>query len=106
MTYTTDRSKDGKKSLRFRTSLRDEEHYKKNRTEWGSFGGTQGGYDLSQGSWRTAMVTISLMNNLENLQERKDVTELADRIRNEIARGLEWLLKTRFGDGYLILIFL
>jgi hypothetical protein len=43
MTYTTDRSKDGKKSLRFRTSLRDEEHYKKNRTEWGSFGGTQGG---------------------------------------------------------------
>src|SRR3989339_107406 len=43
MSYTNDRSKDGKKSLRFSTSLRDEEHYKKNRTEWGSFGGTQGG---------------------------------------------------------------
>jgi len=43
MSYSSERSKDGKKSLRFRTSLRDEEHYKKNRTEWGSFGGTQGG---------------------------------------------------------------
>ena len=43
MSYTNERSKDGKKSLRFRTSLRDEEHYKKNRTEWGSFAGTQGG---------------------------------------------------------------
>ena len=43
MSYTKDRSKDGSQSLRFRTSLRDEEHYRKNRTEWGSFGGTQGG---------------------------------------------------------------
>jgi hypothetical protein len=41
-----------------------------------------------------------MMNNLENLQLRSDVTELADRIRNEIAWGMEWLLKTRFGDGY------
>lgn len=48
MSYTNERSKDGKRSLRFRTSLRDEEHYRKNRSEW----------------------------------------------------GLEWLLKTRFGDDY------
>jgi hypothetical protein len=41
-----------------------------------------------------------MMNNLEYLEERQDVTELADRIRTEIAWGLEWLLKTRFGDGY------
>lgn len=43
MTYTTERSKDGKRSLRFRTSLRDEDHYRKNRTAWNSFSGTQGG---------------------------------------------------------------
>jgi hypothetical protein len=43
MNYTTKRSKDGEKSLRFTTPLRDEEHYKRNRTEWGSFGGGQGG---------------------------------------------------------------
>ena len=43
LSYTKDRARDGSQSLRFRTSLRDEEHYRKNRTEWGSFGGTQGG---------------------------------------------------------------
>jgi hypothetical protein len=43
MNYTEDRSRDGKKSLRFRTSLRDEEHYSKNRSEWNSFIGGQGG---------------------------------------------------------------
>jgi hypothetical protein len=63
-------------------------------------GGWHDAGDLSQGSWRTAMATLAMMNNLENLQKRNDVTELADRIRNEIAWGLEWLLKTRFGDGY------
>jgi len=63
-------------------------------------GGWHDAGDLSQGSWRTAMATLAMMNNLENLQDRNDVTELADRIRSEIAWGLEWLLKTRFGDGY------
>lgn len=36
MSYTKERARDGSQSLRFRTSLRDEEHYRKNRTEWGS----------------------------------------------------------------------
>ena len=63
-------------------------------------GGWHDAGDLSQGSWRTAMATLAMMNNLENLQGRNDVTELTDRIRDEIAWGLEWLLKTRFGDGY------
>jgi hypothetical protein len=43
MSYSKDRAMDGIQSLRLRTSLRDEEHYRKNRTEWGSFGGLQGG---------------------------------------------------------------
>lgn len=77
--------------------------------DWQGFRGdvtkaVNGGYhdagDLSQGSFRTAMATLVMLNNLEVLQERKGAGELADRIRSEIAWGLEWLLKTRFGDGY------
>jgi len=63
-------------------------------------GGWHDAGDLSQGSWRTAMSVLAMMNNLEYLQERKDVPELADRIRSEIAWGVDWLLKTRFGNGY------
>ena len=63
-------------------------------------GGWHDAGDLSQGSWRTAMSALAMMNNLEYIQERTDMTELANRIRDEIAWGLEWLLKTRFGDGY------
>lgn len=63
-------------------------------------GGWHDAGDLSQGSWRTAMSALAMMNNLEFFQERADLTELADRIRDEIAWGLEYLLKTRFGDGY------
>ena len=63
-------------------------------------GGWHDAGDLSQGSFRTAMSTLAMMNNLEYILERSDLNELADRIRDEIAWGLEWLLKTRFGDGY------
>ncbi|MCJ7449350.1 MAG: glycoside hydrolase family 9 protein [Bacteroidales bacterium] len=63
-------------------------------------GGWHDAGDLSQGYWRTAMATFAMMRNLEILEERKDVSEVAERIRSEIAWGLEWLLKTRFGDGF------
>jgi hypothetical protein len=43
MNYTDERSRDGKQSIRFRTSLRDEEYYRNNRSEWDSFNGRQGG---------------------------------------------------------------
>ena len=43
MNYTEERAKDGKRSLRFSTSLRDEEHYRNNRSKWGSFEAGQGG---------------------------------------------------------------
>ena len=43
MEYTTERAKDGKRSLRFRTQMRDEDYYREHRTPWNSFGGGQGG---------------------------------------------------------------
>ena len=63
-------------------------------------GGWHDAGDLSQGSWRTAMSTYAMMLNLEELEKNGDQPELAERIRDEIAWGLAWLLKTRFGDGY------
>lgn len=65
-----------------------------------------GGYhdagDLSQGIWRTAMATFVMMRNLEVLTQRKDAGEMTAQLRSEIEWGLQYLLKTRFGDGYHI----
>lgn len=43
--FTADRAIDGKHSLRYQTAMRDTAHLMRpeNRTEWGSFGGQQGG---------------------------------------------------------------
>ncbi len=63
-------------------------------------GGWHDAGDLSQGSWRTSMAVYAMMANLEALEARGGAPELADRIRAEIAWGLDWLLKTRFGNGF------
>ncbi len=63
-------------------------------------GGWHDAGDLSQGSWRTSMAVLAMMSNLENLENNRDESELASRLRSEIEWGLDWLLKTRFGDGY------
>ncbi|HLF33193.1 MAG TPA: glycoside hydrolase family 9 protein, partial [Cyclobacteriaceae bacterium] len=77
--------------------------------DWQGFVGDQkliinGGWhdagDLSQGSFRTAMSTLSMLNNLEVLQADSGNEALTEKIRSELAWGLEWLLKTRFGNGY------
>ena len=65
-------------------------------------GGWHDAGDLSQGSWRTAMAVYSMIANFENLQNREETRELGDRLHSELKWGLEWLLKTRFGDGYHI----
>ena len=79
--------------------------------DWQGFrGGTKkvinGGWhdagDLSQGIWRSAMAMYAMMRNLDVLQDRKDAAEVTERMRSEVAWGLEYLLKTRFGDGYHI----
>ena len=63
-------------------------------------GGWHDAGDLSQGSWRTAMSTYAMLLNLEEMEKAGGPIELTDRIREEIEWGLQWLLKTRFGDGY------
>jgi hypothetical protein len=63
-------------------------------------GGWHDAGDLSQGFYRTARATLAMMMNLEGLEDNQEYAELADRISTEIAWGLQWLLKTRFGDGY------
>jgi hypothetical protein len=79
--------------------------------DWQGFRGdvkkvVNGGYhdagDLSQGIWRTAMATFAMENNLDELKKHKNTGEVTDRMHGEIAWGLQYLLKTRFGDGFHI----
>lgn len=63
-------------------------------------GGWHDAGDLSQGFWRTAMGTWAMMLHLQRLENYPELNELSERIRTELAWGMEWLLKTRFGDGY------
>ncbi|HEY9535447.1 MAG TPA: glycoside hydrolase family 9 protein, partial [Mucilaginibacter sp.] len=79
--------------------------------DWQGFRGdvkkvVNGGYhdagDLSQGIWRTSMAAFAMENNLDVLDKSKDTKEVADRMRSEIDWALQYLLKTRFGDGYHI----
>ena len=65
-------------------------------------GGWHDAGDLSQGIWRSSMAMFAMMRNLDALQDRKDAAEVTARMRSEVAWGLEYLLKTRFGDGYHI----
>ncbi|SEJ36452.1 N-terminal ig-like domain of cellulase [Dyadobacter sp. SG02] len=79
--------------------------------DWQGFRGDvkkviNGGYhdagDLSQGIWRTSMATYAMLSNLDVLQKGSANPALAEKMRAEIAWGLKYLLKTRFGDGYHI----
>jgi hypothetical protein len=63
-------------------------------------GGWHDAGDLSQGYWRSAMAVFAMLNNLDALETKGDAPELSGRLRTEIAWGLDWLLKVRFGDGY------
>jgi hypothetical protein len=63
-------------------------------------GGWHDAGDLSQGYWRTAMAAYAMLNNLEAIAAEGNAPELEGRIRTEIAWGLDWLLKVRFGEGY------
>lgn len=65
-------------------------------------GGWHDAGDLSQGSRRTSMATYAMLRNVDVIMEREHVSEVTDRMRAEIAWGLQYLLKTRFGDGYRI----
>ncbi|MEO5714880.1 MAG: glycoside hydrolase family 9 protein [Luteolibacter sp.] len=79
--------------------------------DWQGFRGdvkkvVNGGYhdagDLSQGFWRTAMATFAMFRNIEVLRGRNGAAEVTDRMRSEAEWGLDYILKTRFGDGFHI----
>lgn len=61
-------------------------------------GGWHDAGDLSQSAVNTAQAVYAMLNLAETL--RADETVLAQRLIEEARWGLDWLLKTRFGDGY------
>ena len=63
-------------------------------------GGWHDAADLSQGYWRTAMGVYALLSNLELIRKDKALAELSERMHSEIKWGIDWLLNTRFEDGY------
>jgi hypothetical protein len=65
-------------------------------------GGWHDAGDLSQGSFRTGPSLYGMLRNYAELCRRDAEPTLRDRLLEEIRWGLDWLLKTRFGDGYRI----
>lgn len=48
----------------------------------------------------TVEISYALFEYVDRLQRQGEDTELRDRLLEEAKWGLNWLLKTRFGDGY------
>lgn len=65
-------------------------------------GGWHDAGDLSQGSFRTDMSVYAMLELMQQLEQRNMDQALQERILEEALWGLDWLLKTRFGDGYRI----
>lgn len=62
-------------------------------------GGWHDAADLSQGFFRTAMACYAMMQNLELMKSDPSLSVLADRLEQEAAWGMTWLLDTSFSDG-------
>ncbi|MFC2084975.1 glycoside hydrolase family 9 protein, partial [Bacteroidota bacterium] len=65
-------------------------------------GGWHDAGDLSQGSFRTAMSVYPMLEYFNQLKIRNIDFALQDKLIESILWGLDWLLKTRFEDGYRI----
>ena len=65
-------------------------------------GGWHDAGDLSQGSFRTGGATYAMLQLYDQLGQKGIQPELQKRVLEEARWGLDWLLKTRFGDGYRI----
>lgn len=65
-------------------------------------GGWHDAGDLSQGSFRTGMSVYSMLQIKRQLEDCNLDPSLRERVLEEALWGLEWLLKTRFNDGYRI----
>jgi hypothetical protein len=63
-------------------------------------GGWHDAGDLSQSFEGSAEITYALLSMAEKLQARNNNPALYNRVLEEAKWGLDWVLKTRFGDGY------
>lgn len=63
-------------------------------------GGWHDAGDLSQSFGNTAEATYAMFSLAERLEARGEDPELAQRIIEEASWGLDWVLKTSFGDGF------
>jgi hypothetical protein len=63
-------------------------------------GGWHDAGDLSQSFEGTEEITYALLSMAEKLKARGDNPKLYDRVLEEAKWGLDWILKTNFGDGY------
>jgi hypothetical protein len=63
-------------------------------------GGWHDAGDLTQSLGNTAEIVYSLFSMAERLHARAEDPELYERLVEEARWGLDWVLKTRFGDGF------
>lgn len=63
-------------------------------------GGWHDAGDLTQGLGNTGEIVYGLFSLAERLQLAKEDPELYDRVLQEARWGLDWILKTSFGDGF------
>jgi hypothetical protein len=63
-------------------------------------GGWHDAGDLTQGLGNTGEIVYSLFSLAERLQARGEDPELCQRLLEEARWGLDWILKTSFGDGF------
>jgi hypothetical protein len=65
-------------------------------------GGWHDAGDLSQGPVNTAEAAYAMFDLAERLRARGEDPELEARLLEEARWGLDWVLKTQFGDGYRV----
>ena len=63
-------------------------------------GGWHDAGDLTQGIGNTAEIDYALLSLAERLHARDEDLELYQRVMEEARWGLDWILKTSFGDGF------
>jgi hypothetical protein len=63
-------------------------------------GGWHDAGDLSQALGGTGEIAYGMFSLAERLQARNENPELCSSVLEEARWGLDWILKTRFGDGY------
>lgn len=65
-------------------------------------GGWHDAGDLSQGSFRTNMSVYAMLDYLNLMNARGTNPPHKNQLIDEVLWGIEWMLKTRFGNGYRI----